>query len=94
MKVALVVYALLGLASMPEATQAESWIFNRSYYSHDPVTHVRIGRQYSSGPVYTRPTGEYVRTGYRNIRSAIQVGGQTFDNLNMWESWIQTGAQF
>lgn len=94
MKLALIISAALLVSSMAAPTRAESWIFAPSYYSHDPVTQVRIGRQYSSGPVYTRPSGEYVRTGYRNLRSTIQVRGQTFDHLNVWESWIQTGAQF
>ena len=87
----LVVLAVMACSSV---SLAESWIFKSSYYSHDPVTEVRIGRQYSTGPVFTRPQGEYVKTGYRNIRSIITTKGQTYDNLNVWESWIQTGSKF
>ena len=76
------------------AQAAQSWIFLQSYYSHDPANNVRIGRQYSRGPVFTRPQGEYINGGYRHIYSTIQVGGRTVDQINQWESWVQTGAQF
>jgi hypothetical protein len=82
--------ALLGAAP----ALAETWMFRASYYTHHPTTHVRIGRQYSAGPVYTRPQGEYVNTGYRNLHSTIRVGGHTYDHTNVWESWVQVGAQY
>jgi len=86
--------AAAALLSCAAPCGAESWIFNQSYYSHDPVTRVRIGRQYSRGPVFTRSQGEYINTGYRNLRSTINIRGQTFDMINMFESWIQVGAKF
>ena len=76
------------------ATCNRSWVFQQSYYSHDPVSHVRIGRQFAPGPVYSRPVGEYFNAGYRNLRSTIRVGRETHDHLNVWESWYQVGAQF
>src|SRR5262245_60362685 len=72
-----------------------SWVFQRSYYSHDPVTEVRIARpQVSGGPYYTRPRGAYVKSGFRNLNSVINVGNAGADITNVWESWIQTGEQF
>jgi hypothetical protein len=85
---------LVFLLAASSICQAESWVFRQSYYSHDPVTEVRIGRQFSTGPVYTRPQGEYIKTGLRNLRSTIVTQGQTYDNLNVYESWIQVGSQF
>src|SRR3954447_4023999 len=80
-------------ASMANAD--ESWVFQRSYYSHDPVTNVRIGRPaVSGGPYYTRPQGAYVRSGFRNNNITINVGSAGADVTNVWESWIQTGEQF
>src|SRR4051812_5592922 len=80
--------------SVNVASAQDSWIFLPSYYSHDPTTSVRIGRQYSRGPVYTRPEGEFVNSGYRRTQGTIQVGGRVFDQVNMIESWIQVGRQF
>ena len=48
-----VVLAAAGLCSSVQA--ADSWMFMPSYYSHHPVKPVRIQRQYSQGPVFTRP---------------------------------------
>ncbi len=53
--VALVTASVLAL-SVP--VQAGSWMFRRSYYSHDPVRPVQIGQRPVRGPVYTRPQGE------------------------------------
>jgi hypothetical protein len=78
----------------PAAAQAESWIFQRGYYTHDPVNKVRIGPQASGGPYYSPVRGQFTRTGVRILRSQIRVGGMVFDQYNEWDSWIQTGAQF
>ena len=91
MRVIAMVAALFGLGA---SARADSWVFQQSYYSHDPVTHVRIGRVSHGGPYYTRPRGAYVRSGYRRLNSRITVGGQTFDHTNVVESWVQTGEQF
>lgn len=86
-----------GLApSRPCAPQPQqnSWVFRRSYYTHEPSMGVQIGQTASSrGPVYTRPQGEYVRGAYRNSYSVIQVNGQIWDRTWQWESWVQNGSQ-
>lgn len=74
--------------------QAESWMFRNSYYSHQPAQPVQIGPRKVSGPIFTAPVGEYVRSGYRNINSRINVRGQHIEQINMWESWIQVGSQY
>ena len=86
--------ALAAIWAAPQFASAESWIFRPSYYSHDPVSKVRIGRQYAGGPVFTRPTGAYVRGGWRWQNAQINIGGQIYDNDNYFESWIQHGEQF
>jgi hypothetical protein len=71
----------------------ESWIFNRSYYSHQPASEVQVGPQSPYGPVFTRPQGAYVRGGYRRLR----VGGnlRSYDDYHFfYESWFQGGEQF
>ena len=42
------------------------------------------------GPFYTAPR-RYVRTGFRNQINTIQVGNSTYDQMNIWDSWIQVG---
>jgi hypothetical protein len=87
----LAVLAVVGLCS---SAQAEPWMFMPSYYSHDPIKPVRIQRQFSQGPVFTRPQGVSVNTGYRYLRSQINIGGGTYDQINMWDSWIQGNAKY
>ena len=82
------------LASGASAARAESWIFRRSYYSHDPATHIQLGVQPRGGPYYARPFGASVNTGYRHLHSTIRVGGQTRDHVHVYESWVQFGEQF
>lgn len=94
---AAMMFAALAAAACPAQagpTPGSSWVFRRSYYSHDPVQPVRIGRRSAGGPFYTSPQGGYVRAGYRNIQSTINVGGQQYDHIGIWESWGQTGAQY
>ena len=91
---AVAVLAASGLFA-DSAMADDNWVFKRSYYSHDPVTEVRIGRQFSTGPVFTRPQGQYVKSGFRFERSSIVVPGvNTYDNMNMYETWVQTGSKF
>ena len=86
-------FTVLILAAASSA-DAASWIFQRSYYTHDPVTKVRIGPQATGGPYYAPVRGEFIRTGVRHMRSQIRVGGIVFDQYNEWDTWVQTGAQF
>lgn len=95
MKLPLVrIIALAAVLACPQLASAGSWIFRQSYYSHDPVSNVRIGRQYSQGPVFTRPTGGYFSGGWRWQNAPITIGGQMYDNYNYFESWGQQGEKF
>ena len=86
--------ALTGIAPTAQA-QCANWMFQRSYYSHDPITRVRIAQPaVSGGPYYTRPQGAYVRAGFRNNNIIINAGRAGSDQTTVWESWVQTGQQF
>ncbi len=86
--------ALLALAGLTGSAQAQSWIFQPSYYSHEPVSPVRVQRQYSRGPQFSPSVGSYINSGYRFLRAGINVGGNTYSQLNMWESWYQVGNKY
>src|SRR5260221_6742060 len=78
----------------PAVVEAGPWIFSPSYYSHVPLTPVPVNPRLQGGPYYSRPQGEYVNSGYRNLRSFINIRGQTVDQTMVYESWIQGGGQF
>lgn len=91
---ALLTLTLAAMLLAVSTTQAGSWVFRRSYYSHQPASPVRIGRPATGGPFYSRPQGGYFTGGYRYSRSTISIQGQIFDNLIQIESWGQTGSQY
>lgn len=75
--------------------EADSYLFERSYYSHAPAKPVVIGHRIpTGGPQFTRPQGMAVTSGYRWQRSQIRVGGQVVDQLNVWDSWIQVQGKY
>ena len=99
MKRIFLLLATVGFVAAATPAKAEdcrtSWIFDRSYYSHDPISCVRIAEPaVHGGPYYTRPQGVFVRSGFRNLNSIIQMGPAGTDQTNVWETWVQTGAQF
>ena len=38
--------------------------------------------------------GAFVRSGFRQVRSSIYVPGGSFDNTQVFESWVQFGGQY
>jgi hypothetical protein len=95
-KFVLSVAALAASLAIGQTAQAAPWIFQRSYYSHDPVVEVKIGpdRYQFDGPYFTRPQGEFIRSGFRQIQTNTGVPGPNYDNSIFFESWIQGGVQF
>lgn len=84
---------LLAIYSLAANANAADWIFQRSYYSHNPVQPIRIGPQpASNSPVYSAPQGYYFSSGLRQVRSTIQVGNSV-DNYYEWGGWAQRGYQ-
>lgn len=86
--------ALCLSTSLAQAGGGSSWLFKPSYYSHNPVRPVEIGRRSAGGPVFTRPTGDYYQVGVRYLNSTIRVGPYTWDSVRVMESWTQSGSQY
>ena len=64
---------------------ANDWLSAPGKYSHDAAG-IRVNQHTPIGPVYTYPRGDFLRSGYRHIRSSIQVGGSS-DNYHVVEEW-------
>jgi hypothetical protein len=84
----------LSLGMYSASASAAEWMFERSYYTHDPVQAVRIGPQPAAGaPNYSRVQGAFTSSGLRQLRSTIRVGNSV-DNYYQWDGWVQRGVQY
>ncbi|MBC8350981.1 MAG: hypothetical protein H8E66_03285 [Planctomycetes bacterium] len=75
-------FVLYGAAS----TCAADWITAPSYYTHDPTSGERVTQYSPIGPFYTYSQSSFSRSGYRNTRSSLQVGGSA-DHYHTTEQW-------
>jgi hypothetical protein len=74
--------------------RAESWMFRRSYYSHQPVAPVQVGGPtYSTRVTATRPYGEYFRAGYYQVHVGPNIRS-SYERYYIVDSWFQGGAQY
>lgn len=69
----------LAILAMCHTAQADSWIFRSSLYS----------RQAPVKPLARATHGRVVRSGQRNVYSAIVLPGWSFDQFIYRESWSQ-----
>jgi len=65
---------------------AADWIFAPSTFTHDPQTGDRLGKVAEPPPQIVYPTGDFVRSGYRQNRSTIRTPLGA-DNLHIVEEW-------
>lgn len=73
------------VAAIGSVSQAADWLTAPSYYTHDDAGR-RVAQHTPTPHVYVYQPPNYVRSGYRNIRSTIQGGGSA-DNLHVVEEW-------
>lgn len=94
---ALVVAGTAEISASAEPTPAAEptdWMFQRSYYSHDPVAYVEVGRRGTfGGPDYPRSWGAYIRSGYSYQQGFIRAGGRVMEWNRSWDSYVQAGAR-
>src|SRR4051794_1581483 len=68
---------------------AAEWLTAPSYYTHDPSNGQRVAQHTPIGPFYYFGRPDYVKSGYRQYRSTIDLGNSS-DNMHVVEQW---GAQ-
>jgi hypothetical protein len=70
-----------------------SWIFQRSYHTHQDPSHVAVGPQSTPRIRYTQPFGEYVRGGwmYQNLGRSLRSSSPSY---TFYEFWYQYGQRF
>src|SRR4051794_39558548 len=83
--------AALGLASSQLAGSlcAADWATAPSYYTHDQSNGQRVSQFSQIGPYYYFQRPDYLKSGYRQYRSTIDLGNSS-DNMHVVEQW---GAQ-
>lgn len=78
-------FVVIALGSASTAS-AIDWLTAPSYYTHDPMTAERVAQYSPIGPFYYYSRPDYLKSGYRHLRSTIQAGGSA-DNLHIVEEW-------
>jgi len=69
------------------ASEEPSWIFQPSYFSHDPADGKRVA-QYAPEPTsYARDDPTYMESGYRHYQFEIVGRGGTADRLHVVQTW-------
>src|SRR4051812_23828013 len=83
--------ALLALIGSPlvESLFAADWATAPSNYTHDQATGQRVSQFEKIGPYYYFQRPDYLKSGYRQYRSTIDLGNSS-DNMHVVEQW---GAQ-
>ena len=81
------VVALLAIALVTAGrTEATSWIFRRSSFTHHPATGDRVAQFAPKKTPYTLNDGTYRQSAYRHNRSTIRAGGSA-DRMHIVETW-------
>jgi len=89
MRSALLLSTLVGLALFNGAVRAADWATAPSYYTHDYSNGQRVSQFAQIGPFHYFQRPDYLKSGYRQYRSTIDLGNSS-DNMHVVEQW---GAQ-
>src|SRR5262245_52383456 len=77
---------LAALSALATRASAADWLTAPSTYTHDPTTAQRVTQYTPIGPYYYYARPDYLKSGYRNLRSTIDLGNSS-DNLVITEEW-------
>ena len=90
---AIAAVAALGLSAA--RSEAGSFLFERSYYSHAPAKPVQVTpRVPAGGPQFTRPQGFAGQGMVRWNYSRIVVRGRTVEQTYGWDGYFQGQQKF
>jgi hypothetical protein len=84
--------ALLAVCFSPEGecrpcTEAKSWIFRPSAYSHDWATGERVVQYQPEATTYYRDDPTYMESGYRQSRFALRGADGSYDYMHILQTW-------
>jgi hypothetical protein len=77
---------ILVVAFLAQPAFAADWITAPSYYTHDRTTGERVAQYTPIGPFYYYERPDFLRSGYRQYRSTIDLGNSS-DNMHIVEQW-------
>jgi hypothetical protein len=83
------VAAIVATGSIVGPSSAAEWATAPSYYTHDWTSGQRVAQYSPIGPFYYYSRPDYLKSGYRQYRSTIDLGNSS-DNMHVVEQW---GAQ-
>jgi hypothetical protein len=81
-----VALSAFALASCSPAA-AQSWIFQRSTYSHDPATGERLIQYRHEKRSYLRDDDTYLESGYRQIHVGLLGADGSYDHTHVVQTW-------
>src|SRR5262245_52708381 len=81
--------ALVLITLLASSLPAADWATAPSYYTHDLSSGERVSQFAQIGPFYYFQRPDYLKSGYRQYRSTIDLGNSS-DNMHVVEQW---GAQ-
>jgi hypothetical protein len=67
--------------------EESSWIFQPSYFSHDPADGKRVAQYIPESPSYARDDPTYLESGYRHYQYAIVGPGGAADRMHVVQTW-------
>jgi hypothetical protein len=80
------ILALVAVAMPAIPAAAADWLTAPSYFTHDPASGERVCQYSPIGPFYYYSRPDYLKSGYRQYRSTIDLGNSS-DNLHIVETW-------
>jgi hypothetical protein len=79
--------ATLWISAATKPVQADSWIFQPSYFSHSPQTGERVAQYAEPAVAYARGGENYLQSGYRHNTIDMPGANGGGDHIHVVETW-------